>query len=188
MKWRRSSLDAIEEGASSYVHDVRTGRFERSLSRLAAVGALVSKPYRRGFSVQCVSPLPITFAEHVLAHGIPVPRFSYSQCDNDRQLMRAAAETVEVILTAAGAEEVITVERYAHLVGGARMGDQPETGVVDRDLRSFAVPNLWVTDGSTLPTQGAANPALTIMALAARAADLMIGRSRAGLRPACAAT
>jgi len=61
----------------------------------------------------------------------------------------------------------------AHLVGGARMGDRPETGVVDRDLRSFAVANLWVTDGSTLPTQGAANPALTIMALVARAADAM---------------
>jgi len=85
----------------------------------------------------------------------------------------AAAATAESILTAAGAEEVITINRYAHLVGGARMGDRPETGVVDRDLRSFAVANLWVTDGSTLPTQGAANPALTIMALVARAADAM---------------
>jgi choline dehydrogenase-like flavoprotein len=44
-------------------------------------------------------------------------------------------------------------------------------GVVDRDCRSFAVPNLYITDGSALPTQGSANPALTIMAVAARAAD-----------------
>ena len=44
-------------------------------------------------------------------------------------------------------------------------------GVVDADCRSFAVPNLYITDGSVLPTQGAANPALTIMAIAARAAD-----------------
>ncbi len=36
--------------------------------------------------------------------------------------------------------------------------DRPGTGVIDGDLRSFAVPNLWITDGSTLPTQGAANP------------------------------
>ncbi len=64
------------------------------------------------------------------------------------------------------------------------MGDRPETGVIDGDLRSFAVPNLWITDGSTLPTQGAANPALTIMALVARAADVMVGRIPAGRRPA----
>ena len=44
-------------------------------------------------------------------------------------------------------------------------------GVVDRNCRSFAVPNLYITDGSVLPTQGSANPALTIMAVAARAAD-----------------
>ena len=39
------------------------------------------------------------------------------------------------------------------------------------NCRSFAVPNLYITDGSVLPTQGSANPALTIMAVAARAAD-----------------
>jgi choline dehydrogenase-like flavoprotein len=52
-------------------------------------------------------------------------------------------------------------------------------GVVDRNCRSFAVPNLYLTDGSVLPTQGSANPALTIMAVAARAADhLAAGDSR----------
>ena len=54
------------------------------------------------------------------------------------------------------------------------MGTDERTGVVDRDCRSFAVPNLLITDGSVLPTQGAANPALTIMSVAARAADRLI--------------
>lgn len=177
-----------------------------------------AKPYKRGFSVQTVSPLPITWAEHVAAqgywgarlreymsdyvhwstlgalceflpqpdnrvtlaeekdrHGMPIPRFSYSQCDNDRALMQAAQAVMEEILHAAGAEEVITIDRYAHLVGGARMAATEQDGVVDRDCRSFAVPNLYITDGSVLPTQGSANPALTIMALAARAADRMTG-------------
>jgi choline dehydrogenase-like flavoprotein len=171
-------------------------------------------PYRRGFSIQNVSPLPITWAEHVAAqghwgtalrrylsdyvhwaclgalceflpqpgnrvtldaerdrHGLRVARVAYSQCDNDRQLMRAARGVMERILHAAGADEVITIDRYAHLVGGARMAADEQHGVVDRDGRSFAIPNLYITDGSVLPTQGSANPALTIMALAARAAD-----------------
>jgi choline dehydrogenase-like flavoprotein len=61
------------------------------------------------------------------------------------------------------------------------MAARPEDGVVDANLRTFAVPNLYITDGSVLPTQGAVNPALTIMALAARAADGLI--SRAAARP-----
>jgi choline dehydrogenase-like flavoprotein len=89
---------------------------------------------------------------------------------------------MEDILRAAGAEEVTTVDRYAHLVGGCRMAEDERSGVVDADLRTFAVPNLYLTDGSVLPTQGAANPAITIMALAARAADQLIAGSRLGHR------
>jgi choline dehydrogenase-like flavoprotein len=51
------------------------------------------------------------------------------------------------------------------------MATSAQDGVVDADHRVFGVPNLFIVDGSVLPTQGAANPALTIMALAARAAD-----------------
>jgi choline dehydrogenase-like flavoprotein len=170
--------------------------------------------FKRGYSIQNVSPLPITYAEHVSGqghwgavlreymrdyvhwatlgslceflpryensvtlsdrtdrHGLPVAQFSYSQCDNDRRLMDAAQSTLESILKAAGAEEVMTIKRYAHLVGGCRMAADEQSGVVDENLRSFAIRNLYITDGSVMPTQGAANPALTIMALAARCAD-----------------
>ena len=85
--------------------------------------------------------------------------------------MQAAQTSMETILQAAGAQEVITIDRYAHLVGGARMAARPQDGVVDAEHRVFGVPNVFIVDGSMLPTQGAANPALTIMALAARAAD-----------------
>ena len=74
----------------------------------------------------------------------------------------------------------MTIDRYAHLVGGARMAARAEDGVVDADHRVFGVPNLYVIDGSVLPTQGSANPALTIMALAARAADRLAAGARAG--------
>jgi choline dehydrogenase-like flavoprotein len=112
----------------------------------------------------------VTLAEEVDRHGLPVAEFSYSMCDNDHALVEAATKVMTDMHLAAGAREAITIQRYAHLVGGCRMADDPSRGVVDANLRSFAVPNLYITDGSTLPTQGSANPALTIMALAARAA------------------
>jgi choline dehydrogenase-like flavoprotein len=60
-------------------------------------------------------------------------------------------------------------------------GQRTFRSVVDQNLRSFAVPNLFVTDGSVLPTQGSANPTLTIMALAARAAEYLATANRAYL-------
>ena len=50
------------------------------------------------------------------------------------------------------------------------MSSAPEIGVIDSDHRVWGVPNLFVCDGSVMPTQGSANPALTIMALASRLA------------------
>jgi choline dehydrogenase-like flavoprotein len=53
---------------------------------------------------------------------------------------------------------------------------------VDADHRAWEVPNLLICDGSVMPTQGAANPALTIMALASRLAERLatnrVGRPR----------
>ena len=72
------------------------------------------------------------------------------------------------ILEAAGATDLLTIDRNAHLVGGCRMGTSPDTSVIDADHRVWGVPNLFVCDGSVMPTQGSANPALTIVALASR--------------------
>jgi choline dehydrogenase-like flavoprotein len=180
-----------------------------------------SKDYRRGFSLQCVSPLPIAFAEHVASeghwgrnlreymsdfvhwatfgalceflpqaanrvtladeadrHGLPVARFAHSLCDNDRALVKAATQVMRDIHGAAGASETLVIDRFAHLIGGCRMGADEKSGVVDASLRSFAVPNLYLSDGSVCPTQGSANPALTIMALAARLADHLTSANR----------
>jgi choline dehydrogenase-like flavoprotein len=132
-------------------------------------------------------PLPdnrVTLSEEKDRLGLPVAHFSYSQGDNDRKLMDAATRTMTQILEAAGAEEAVTIKRYAHLMGGARMGADERSGVVDANLRTFAVENLYICDGSVAPTQGSANPMLTIMSLAARLADHLGRRgSGAGKRP-----
>jgi choline dehydrogenase-like flavoprotein len=78
---------------------------------------------------------------------------------------------IKGILESAGAQDTLTIDRYAHLIGGARMGTSPRNSVVDADQRAWAVANLLLADGSVCPTQGAANPALTIMALSSRLAQ-----------------
>ncbi len=191
-----------------------------------------ARGFARGFSIQTVGPLPIGWAEHVLAdghwghalreymrdynhwytlgvlsellpleenrvtvdsgakdqHGLPVARMDYTQCENDRKNVTFAKRTLHEILQAAGAQDILTIDRYAHLVGGCRMGSDPERSVVDSDQRAWDVPNLLIADGSVMPTQGSANPALTIMALASRLAGRLDGkrleprRSRQGSR------
>ncbi|HEX4521850.1 MAG TPA: GMC family oxidoreductase [Gaiellaceae bacterium] len=179
----------------------------------------VARGFARGFSIQTLSPLPIGFAEHVLADGhrgralreymrdynhwavlgalcellplpenrvtladetdrfgMPIARFDYSQCDNDRASIAYAKKTMCEIWETAGAQDILTIDRYAHLVGGCRMGASPETSVVDSDHRSWELPNLFVCDGSVMPTQGSANPALTIMALASRLGERLATR------------
>ncbi|MCB1427897.1 MAG: GMC family oxidoreductase [Nitratireductor sp.] len=58
----------------------------------------------------------------------------------------------------------------SHQCGTARMGNDASTSVVDTFCRSHDHPNLFITDASVLPTSAAVNPALTIAALALRAA------------------
>jgi choline dehydrogenase-like flavoprotein len=188
-----------------------------------------TRGFARGFSIQTVGPLPIGWAEHVLAdghwghalreymrdynhwytlgalsellplpenrvtvvadvtdrHGLPVARMDYSQSENDRKNIAYAKETLRRILNAAGAQDILEIDRYAHLVGGCRMGSDPDRSVVDSDHRAWEVPNLFIADGSVMPTQGSANPALTIMALASRlAARLDLKRISADQRAA----
>ncbi len=94
--------------------------------------------------------------------------------DNDERLIAFGAAKVMEVMDAAGAEEVVQEPRYAHLVGAARMGRDPRTSVVDGFGRAHDIRNLFICDGSILPTQGSANPGLTIQALAARTADYLI--------------
>jgi choline dehydrogenase-like flavoprotein len=118
----------------------------------------------------------VELADEKDENGIRVAKVTFNLHDNDKRLIEFGKNKVIEIMQAAGAEEVVQEARYAHLVGGARMGDDPQTSVVDKFGRSHDIPNLFVCDGSVLPTQGSANPGLTIQALAARTADYLISQ------------
>lgn len=118
----------------------------------------------------------VTLDEEKDRFGLPIANVSFNLHENDHRLIKAAtAKTIEV-MHAAGADEVVHEARYAHLVGAARMGSDPRTSVVDKFGRSHDIPNLFICDGSMMPTQGSANPGLTIQALAARTADYLISQ------------
>jgi len=58
-----------------------------------------------------------------------------------------------------------------HPLGGTRMGTDPSESVVDPDLETHDLDNLYISGGGVFVTAGAANPTLTIMALSLKAAD-----------------
>jgi choline dehydrogenase-like flavoprotein len=116
----------------------------------------------------------VQLAEEADKFGLPVARVTFNLHENDRKLIDFGKNKVMEVLWAAGAREVVQEMRFAHLVGAARMGDDPAQSVVDRFGRSHDIPNLFVCDGSIMPTQGSANPGLTTFALAARTADYLI--------------
>lgn len=116
---------------------------------------------------------------HTDRFGLPVAKVTFSLKDNDKKMIEFGKNKVMEIMAAAGAKEIVQESRYAHLVGAARMSATPESGVCDKFGRTWDVDNLFIMDGSVMPTQGSANPGLTIQALAARTADYLISESAA---------
>jgi glucose dehydrogenase len=108
--------------------------------------------------------------------GNPVPRINFSIGDYELSTRREAARTIERLLEAAGARDLRFPpnERLGfnwHHLGVCRMGDDPATSVVDRNLRAHDVQNLYVAGSSVFVTGGVAQPSLTIAALALRAVE-----------------
>lgn len=109
--------------------------------------------------------------------GLPKPRIYFTQGVNERRMRDHAASVMRDIWSAAGASDIWTFDRTAHTIGTCRMGIDAGSAVVNPYGRSFDIPNLWISDNSTFPSALAANPALTIMALALRTADCFLARN-----------
>ena len=107
--------------------------------------------------------------------GIPAPKVRYKISDDTRRNLRFTVDRMRDAQEASGAastfERELWTDQPGHLLGTARMGDDPATSVVDRYGRSHDVPNLAIVDGSVFVTGGAMNPTATIAALALRCAD-----------------
>ncbi|MGH7505916.1 MAG: GMC family oxidoreductase [Longimicrobiales bacterium] len=108
--------------------------------------------------------------------GRPALRVTYNDHADDLATMRFLQDRSKELLDAAGAVEIWAPPigpspLGAHLLGTARMGNDPATSVVDSDHRAHDVPGLFICDGSSFVTSGRGQPTMTIQALAFRAAD-----------------
>jgi choline dehydrogenase-like flavoprotein len=107
--------------------------------------------------------------------GIPAPKIEYRLGENSRRMLEHGVARAKQVLEAAGAKLVIheAPMRVAgwHLMGTARMGEDPARSVVNGWGRAHDVRNLFVIDGSLFVTAGAVNPTNTIQALALHVAD-----------------
>jgi choline dehydrogenase-like flavoprotein len=111
------------------------------------------------------------------SHGIPAPRIDYRISENTRRMMEHGIARAEEILAASGASRIsasrTVLNSPGHLLGTARMGNDPERSVVNAWGRSHDVKNLFIVDGSVWVTSGGVNPTSTIQAVALYIADAM---------------
>jgi choline dehydrogenase-like flavoprotein len=106
-------------------------------------------------------------------YGVPLPRLTYRLDSYVRAGLAAARAAHTEIFGRLGATEIEhrdAPEGAGHIMGTARMGEDPKSSVVDRNLRSHDHPNLFILGSAVFPTAATANPTLTIAALSLRAA------------------
>ena len=113
--------------------------------------------------------------ELVDGNGIPAPRITYRLSENSRKMLDHCVDRAREALEAAGARKTFADAPLRpagwHLMGTARMGNDPERSVVNGWGRAHDVRNLFVIDGSVFVTSAAVNPTNTIQALALYIAD-----------------
>jgi choline dehydrogenase-like flavoprotein len=110
--------------------------------------------------------------------GNPAVHLQSSIGAYERRGLDEAAAVATRLMTAMGLTDIRahTPTFAAHQIGTHRMGADPVTSVVDRDLRAHDVPNLYLVGSGCFVSATASPPTLTIVALAARAAEHIAGR------------
>ena len=116
-------------------------------------------------------------------YGLPVPVLHYTMHPNSVAMQQHANRKTAAIYESLGGEARVQTEGPVigcHSMGTARMSERPDDGVTDRWGQVNGIPNLFVSDGSLFSSSAAANPTLTIVALAIRQAEYMAGRMTRG--------
>ena len=119
-------------------------------------------------------------------HGLPQTRIEFRHGDNERKLLADSTEQAKLMLSLLAARVVASSSSpnpggtSVHEMGGARMGRDPGSSVLNEHNQAHDLPNLFVTDGACMASSACQNPSLTYMALTARAADYAVTALKAG--------
>jgi choline dehydrogenase-like flavoprotein len=121
------------------------------------------------------------------ADGIPELRVQFSFSERDYEVINQTAQGLRRAAAAMGVTLTRRIDMHEfclraaggenHDMGTCRMGTNPATSAINPYGQIHGVPGLYVADASVIPTTGAANPGLTIVALAIRTADYIVKQS-----------
>ena len=121
------------------------------------------------------------------AFGIPVLHVNMVFRDNEKKMIPDMMESAAEMMAAAGAKSIrpwMALDRVPgygiHEMGVARMGKDPKTSVLNQFQQTHDVPNLYVMDAASFTAGACQNPTLTIMALAVRSTDYLLGAMKKG--------
>jgi choline dehydrogenase-like flavoprotein len=113
--------------------------------------------------------------------------FNVTFRENEMKLLRDSALQGEAMMKAAGLVDVGSSSDAhvpgdaIHEMGGACMGADPASSVVNRWSQAHDAANLFITDGAQMSSTSCVNPSMTFMAFTARAADYAVKQVQANV-------
>jgi len=116
-------------------------------------------------------------------YGLPLPAIAHKPSELDKRSLRELHKNLKDEIQTSGVGKLIstldTVDPWpvdhdaSHHLGTTRMGDNPETSVVDKDCKIHGIKNVFMAGGSVFPTSSCVNPTFTMVALSIRLADFL---------------
>lgn len=149
------------------------------------VGKLVSPLAKRLTGLQVIAEDQPKYNNHVAIDrtksdrfGLPQLTITHHHTQRDEVARKALIKKAKEILRQAGALffYVHQIKTFSHAVGTVRMGDNPQTSALDPYCRFRGLDNLYVVDGSFMPTSAGVNPSLTIAANGLRVGEQIVNR------------
>jgi choline dehydrogenase-like flavoprotein len=119
-------------------------------------------------------------------YGIPVLHIEARDGENEANLRKDAADTIEEVFHDAGWEIICKTDKVnppgysIHEVGTCRMGNDPKKSVLNKWSQSHDVKNIFVVDGAGFVTAGWQNPTMTILSLSMRASEHLADQMKQG--------
>jgi choline dehydrogenase-like flavoprotein len=116
--------------------------------------------------------------------GIPVLHIEARDTQNEINMRKDAADTIEELFHEAGWEIIAKTDQVnppgysIHEVGTCRMGKDPKKSVLNQFSQSHDIKNLFVVDGASFVTCGWQNPTMTILTLSMRASEYLAEQMR----------